>query len=105
MNAFSRPPRRNRPAADAPAASDAFLSGASAAVIVPASSSSSVEADGAATSPEREIHGQTIRFTDREKAALVRLARHHRRSENFIVKDLLRPALLRAAAELDGAAE
>lgn len=44
---------------------------------------------------------QTVRFTRREKAALQRLARAQRRSEHFIIKDILGPALLRAASELD----
>lgn len=50
---------------------------------------------------EPEVASQTIRFTAREKAALQRLARAQRRSEHFILKDILSPALLAAAEKLE----
>lgn len=47
------------------------------------------------------VYNQTIRFTAREKAALQRLAKAQRRSEHFIMKDLLAPALFAAEKKLD----
>lgn len=99
-SAFSRqpPPPRKR----LELAADAFVTGAEAAAITPASVSPS---SAPSTTPvEEPLDGgsQTVRFTKREKAALQRLARAQRRSEHFIIKDLLSPALLRAASELDG---
>jgi hypothetical protein len=53
------------------------------------------------TEREPEVASQTIRFTAREKAALQRLARAQRRSEHFILKEILTPALLAADQTLD----
>lgn len=104
---FSRQPPSTRPKRLTPAA-DAFVTGAEASAITPATQTDA-PATAAPPSPalvpapdkEPEVSSQTVRFTAREKAALQRLARHQRRSEHFIIKDILGPALLRAASELD----
>lgn len=50
---------------------------------------------------EPEVTSQTVRFTEREKLALLRLAHVEKRSEHFIIKEILGPALLARAAALD----
>lgn len=98
-SAFTRQPPRPK---TLPLAADAFVTGAETAAIIPPGVAPTIAADSTpATLKEPEVSSQTVRFTAREKAALQRLARAQRRSEHFILKDILGPALLRAASELD----
>lgn len=100
-SAFSRqPPPRKR----LELAAEAFVEGADAAAITPVVHAAAAPvASSLDTPPEKEpeVASQTVRFTAREKAALQRLARAQRRSEHFILKDILSPALLAAAEKLD----
>lgn len=105
MNAptFSRP-RRNRPSTAS--ASDAFLAGATADAIDPSiaptpTSAPSLAAPLTRKPKEREVTSQNVRFTEREKAALIRISEATKRSEHFIIKEILGPALLARAADLD----
>lgn len=113
MSSFSKPSRSRLD----PAAADAFIAGADVgptnATEPPPPSPAKQRPLRFATpseatplepppSPEREpeVASQTIRFTAREKAALQRLARAQRRSEHFILKEILTPALLAAEHSL-----
>lgn len=90
MSNFSRPRRPNRASPDA---SEAFLAGAHTTPAIDPTLTV-----GSPPTHEPELHSQTVRFTDREKAIIERLARAQRRSQHFIIKDLLRPALAAADA-------
>jgi hypothetical protein len=96
---FTKPSRRR-------AAAEAFISGADTdsprAATPPAAAPAPVElTPRAEKTTEREVASQTVRFTAREKNALQRLATAHRRSEHFIIKDILGPALLAMEKQLD----
>lgn len=115
MSTFSKPSRSRID----PAQAEAFIAGADvgpAAAAAPAPAPpaplstrrapklgllSTEPEPSAATAPpeperEPEVSSQTVRFTAREKAALQHLARSQRRSEHFILKEILTPALLAA---------
>lgn len=94
--AFSRP-RRNR----AQNTSEAFVSGATADALDPSVAPAPTSSPRAREPKEREVASQTVRFTEREKNALIRLSEATRRSEHFIIKDILGPELLARAAALD----
>lgn len=110
--AFSRP----RPKRSAPSASEAFMAGATANALDPSATDTTADApvDTVAELPtyaprqkptrkpkEPEVVSQTVRFTEREKHALIALSEAERRSEHQIIKDILGPALLARAAALD----
>lgn len=50
---------------------------------------------------ERETFGMNVRFTAREKATLLELARREDRSQHQILKRLLAPILTQAALDLE----
>jgi hypothetical protein len=53
------------------------------------------------STPEEREYGMNVRFAADEKAALVKLAAHEERSQQQIIKRLLRPVLLEAARAID----
>lgn len=111
QTAFSRP----RPKRSAAIAADIFMDGATANAIDPDAAPAPVDVVPAPTftpkasipkrsreTKEPEVVSQTVRFTEREKLALIRLSETTKRSEHFIIKEILGPALLARAAALDG---
>lgn len=98
MSTFSRPQRRK-----ATDASEAFLSGATAAAIEPSAPTPAPAAPSSDDAREPFITSQTVRFTAREKAALQRLSKAQKRSEHFVIKEILGPALLDAERRLSAA--
>lgn len=90
MNQFHKPSPKLR---EAPAGLAAF-----AAASAPSSVMHLLPEPTPEPTPEPEPHGMNVRFTAAEKAALVKLARAERRSQHQILKLLLVPALLEAAA-------
>ncbi len=108
---FERAPKK--PPAE-PAGLEAFAAGAPNAVrlapvvvaaaapaaLTPAAPTAALEAARAALPPPapRPLHGMNVRFDDDEKVALELLSRVEGRSQHQILKRLLRPVLLAAAA-------
>lgn len=95
MRAFSKPSRKPP---EEPAGLDAFAARVPGAVLALVDSAVARPA----TSPEeRELLGMNVRFTAAEKAALLRLSAHQKRSQHQVIKLLLGPLLLAEAAKLD----
>lgn len=95
---FSKPSRKATddpsPKRAEPPGLDAFAARASNVHIVRAPSES--EEDLA----QREVHGMSIRFTEEEKQAIKKLAKAETRSQHRVVKMIIGPALIAAAAKL-----
>ena len=100
---FERAPKKP---VEEPAGLEAFAASAPNAVRLapvpapPAPPAAPLEAARAALPPAapRPLHGMNVRFDDDEKAALELLSRAEDRSQHQILKRLLRPVLLAAAA-------
>lgn len=101
MNQFSKPSSR-KPREEDPEGLDAFVNAVPGTVVQLVTRSvlspePEVEPDA---DVEPDVHGMNVRFNATEKAALVKLARFERRSQHQVLKLLLVPALLEAAAKV-----
>jgi hypothetical protein len=95
MNQFHKPSPKRR---DEPPGLDAFAAGVPTSVVHLVQSPAPEPEEE--PEEEREIYGMNVRFTAREKAVLVKLAKLEERSQHQILKRLIGHVILEAGRDL-----